>query len=401
MNRPKKAAKQDRGKAAAPPGKKRRHWVWVVLALTVCAGLLFWRQGRAQRLFDEAQAQFKTDPQQAERLLEQSVAAAGGNFPQAQLLRCRALGATSRWDEALGLFSLIEDATQCEQAELLRLAQEAERAGVEALALRALGAADRTGPNEAAVLRRLIRLELKAGSQADVLEQCRRLEPLAPDDPTPWRLEGQILQQRKESLAAVRAYREALRRNPDEQQELAIRVELVGPLIDAGELAAARQEMDRLLAHPAAAEGVRMKDANLLRLEGRTREALAQIDRVLAKSPGLAGALMLRGMLYFDLGRYAEAAADLARVAAAEPNNKEARYKLGQAYLKLNRPAEAEQQLAASQRLTDAEIEILQLQPRLRQNLADRALIERLAKLYDEVGRNEDAERLRRSASNE
>jgi len=394
---PKKAPK----KSVQPPPKKERPWVWLVLALLVCAGLFYWRQGRPRRLFEEARAQFDAHPEQAEPLLEQSVIAAGGNFPAAQLLRCRALGATGRWDEALGLFSLIEDATTCEPRELLRLAQEAERAGVDALALRALAAADRAGPEQAAVLKQRIRLELKNGPQGEVLEQCRRLERIAPDDPFPWQVEGQILQGSKESLAAIRAYREALRRESSEQGKLAIRVELVGPLIESGELAAARQETDGLLAHPAAAEAVRMKDAYLLRLEGLTGEALAQIDRVLAKTPDSAGALMLRGILYFDLGRYAEAAEDLKRVAAAQPYNKEARYKLGQAYLKLNQPAAAAEELAASQSLTEAEIEILELEPRLRQHSGDRELLLRLAKLYEQVGRTADAERLLRSASTE
>lgn len=380
-----------------PQSKKDRLWIWLVIALAACGGMFYWNQGRAERLFHEAQSQLAAHPEQAEKLLEQSVVAAGGQFPAAQLLRCRALGAMGRWDESLGLFSLIDDPASCEPRELLRLAQESQKAGADALTLRALAAADRPGSEQTAVVKLRLSLEFKNGPSREVLELCRRLEQLSADDPYPWVVEAEVLRQHKEPLAAVRAYREALRRKPSERQQLAIRTELAGQLIDSGELAAARQEMDRLLAHPATAEAVRMKDAYLLRLEGRSEQALAEVDRVLADSPDSAAALMLRGILSFDLGRYAAAADDLSQTAKAQPYNKEARYKLGQAYLKLNRSAEAAKELEASRKLTDAEIEILALEPKLRQNRSDLELTDRLAKLYEQVGRTADAERLYRT----
>ena len=381
------------------PTKKKnsRLWLWLLLAAVIVGAIFYWRQGSAQRLFEAAKAEFQANPERAEKLLEQSVIAAGGSYPEAQLLRCRALGATNHWQEALGLFSLIEEPAQCDARELLLLAEEAEHAGVDALALLALSAADRPGPKQAVILKRRIGLELKEGSIGDMLDHCKRLEQLAPEDPFPWQLEGQLMQRRKEPIAAARAFLEALKRKPSERQQLSIRVEMVGQLIEAGDLAAARVEMDSLLGHPATAEAVRLKDAYLLRLEGRLDEALAQADVVLAHSPDPTPALMLRGILQLDLGRYAEAADDLSRAVKLQPYNKEARYKLAQAYLKLDRPNDAAQQLEASQKLTDAEIEILALEPKLRQNRSDPELRDRLAKLYRQVGREDDAERILRS----
>jgi Flp pilus assembly protein TadD len=346
-------------------------------------------------LFDEAQELFPTHPERAEQLLEHSVAAAGGEYPAAQLLRCRALGATGRWDEATGLFSLIEDKSACEPQELVRLAQEAHRAHAETLAEMALDAANRPGPEQAGVLRQLISLQLERASSDAALAYCRQLERVSPADPFPWQAEGRLQQQRKEALAAVHAYREALRRKPGQRQELEIRMELAGLLIDSGDLTEAREEMNRLLANPAAAEAVRMKDAYLLRLEGHPREALAKVQRVLADAPSAAGALMLRGILHLDQGQFALAADDLSEVVAAQPFNKEAHYKLGQAYLKLNRPQEAEQHLETSNRLTDLSLEILALEPHLSRDRASRELVSRLADLYEQVGRTEDARRLR------
>jgi Flp pilus assembly protein TadD len=374
--------------------KKSRRWRWLLLAAVIGAAMFYWRQGNAARLFEAAKAEFQTHPERAEKLLEQSVIAAGGSYPEAQLLRCRALGAMGHWQEALGLFSLIDEPEQCDSRELLLLAEEAERSGIDALALLALGAADRPGPKQAVILKRRIGLELKEGSIGDLLDHCKRLERLDPEDPFPWQLEGQLMRRRKQPIAAVRAYLEALKRKPSELQRLSIRVEMVGQLIEGGDLAAAREEMDWLLGNPATAEAVRMKDAYLLRLEGRLDEALAQTDVVLAHSPDPAPALTLRGILQLDLARYAEAADDLSRVAKLQPYNKEARYKLAQAYLKLDRPDDAAKELKASQKLTEAQIEILALEPKLRQNRSDRELRDRLAKLYRQVGREDDAERL-------
>ena len=380
-------------RSTAPP-KKERLWLWLVLAAAICAVAFYWRQGQARRLFDEAQAEFSSHPERAEMLLERSVAAAGGDFPEAQLLHCRALGAIDRWDAALRAFRQIEKPSRCEPRQLLSLAQEAEQAGVAPLVLMALEAADRKGPEQAAVLKRRILLMLQDGASGEVLELCRRLERLDPDDPFPWEAEGRILQHTKRPLGAVRAFREALKRKPDERQRLAIRLELASQLMDAGELAAARVEIDRLLAHPAAAIAARNKDVYLLRLEGRTAEALDQINRILADAPGWAPAHMMRGILLLDLQRYGEAADDLSRAVAAQPFNREARYKLAQAYARLKQPEKAARELEASRKLTETEIEIQSLESQLRRNRSDGKLADRLVELYEQVGRSQDAERL-------
>jgi Flp pilus assembly protein TadD len=356
--------------------------------------LLFWNRGRPQRLFDEAREVFATHPERAEQLLERCVGAAGGAYPAAELLRCRALGATGRWDEATGLFSLIEDKSACEPRELVRLAREAQASHVEALAEMALLAADRPGPEQAGVLRQLISLHLEREPSEQTLEYCRRLARVAPDDPFPWQIEGRLQQQRKEALAAIEAYREALRRKPMPRQELEIRTDLAGLLIDSGDLAQARKEMNRLSENSAAAKAVRMKDAYLLRLEGHSQAALDKVQAVLADVPSSAGALMLRGILRLDQGQLALAAEDLSAVVTAQPFNKEAHYKLGQAYLKLGRPRQAEQHLETSKRLTELNLKILDLEPQMLHDQANRGLASRLAELYEQVGRTEEARRL-------
>ena len=381
-------------RAGRSRAKTGRAWICLIALLLAGGGLFAWNLGRSKRLFDEAQEVFATHPERAEQLLARSIDAAAGDYPAAQLLRCRALGAAGRWDEATGLFSLIEDKSACEPRELARLAREAQRANADVLAEMALVAANRPGAEQAAVLRQLIAFEFERAPSDEALAYCRELARIAPNDPFPWQAEGRLQQRRKEAIAAIHAYREALRRKPNERNELEIRMALAGLLIDSGELTSAREEMDRLLANPSAAEAVRMKDAYLLRLEGHWQTALAKVQSVLADAPGSAGALMLRGILSFDRGQFAQAAEDLERVVAAQPFNKEAHYKLGQAYLKLDRPKEARAHLQTSNRLTELNLEIMALEARVRENRADRALVSKLAGLYEEVGRGSEARHL-------
>lgn len=357
---------------------------------------MYWRHERPRRLFDEATEIILSRPETAERLLEQSVEAAGGNYPEAQLLRCRALGSMGRWDAALGLFSMIEDKSVCAPTELLLLSQKAHAAGQRQLELMTLVAANRPGSQQAKVLHRLIALELEESSPDEVLEHCGQLAGIAVDDPFPWLVQGRLYRKQKEALASARAYREALRRELNAREQREARAELAGVLMDAGELEEARKEMDRLLIGEQPADDILLKDAYLCRLEGKTEEALRKSERLVAKSPASSAALMLRGILYFDLARFSEAAEDLSRVVAAQPFNKEAHYKLGQAFQKSGRPEQAAAHLNRSAELTQYAVGILALEPVVKSAPHDHASADRLAALYERVGRIADAERLRR-----
>jgi tetratricopeptide (TPR) repeat protein len=370
----------------------------LVLAGIALAGAaaLYWRHERPRRLFDEATEIILSRPETADRLLEQSVEAAGGNYPEAQLLRCRALGSMGRWDEALGLFSMIDDKSVCSPSELLLLAQKAHAAGQRQLELMTLVAANRPGSQQAKVLRQLIALELEESSPDEVLEHCGQLAGIASDDPFPWLVEGRLYRKQKDPLASARAYREALRHELNAREQQETRTELAGALMDAGEIEEARKEMDRLLVGEQLADDILLKDAYLCRLEGKTEEALRKAERLVSKSPASSAALMLRGILYFDLARFSKAAEDLSQVVAAQPFNKEAHYKLGQAFQKSGQPDQAAAHLNRSAELTQYAVEILSLEPLVQSDSADHASAGRLVDLYERVGRMADEERLRR-----
>lgn len=337
----------------------RRRWLrWTAIGLLLVAcGALWWVRTRPTAYYRQAMQVWRDDPAQADVLLERSIGAARGSFPAAQLLRCRVLGSLERWPEALGCFSLIENPAACEQEALLAMAGEAQRAGQHLLTRLALQSADRPGPEQADCLKALLLLERADAQPEKILAYCRKLQALDPADPLAWRTEVALHQSRKQIRAGLDACRRALEQPLDVQSSRELRSELAGMLIDSGELAEARVELDRLLDANAPPEII-LKDSYLLRLEKKPDEALKAVEQAIRLAPSPAAG-MLRGILYVDLGRYREAAADLSAVVAAEPANKEAHYKLSQAYFKLNETEAAQRHLNESQHLTRQAIEAL------------------------------------------
>ena len=331
----------------------------MLVALLAGLGVMALLRTGPADLLRQAQTTWHSDPAVAERILERSIELSGGDFPQAQLLRCRVLGSLGRWTEALGCFSLIREPAGCDQQELIDLAGEARRAGQDLLAGLSLQAANRPGPRQAAALRELILLE-RAETATDSLRQhCQELKSLTPDDAFPWQIEAELYRQQRKVLPAIAAYRQALRLTIAADAAQALRSDLVGLLIDAGDLASARTELQTLLDAGKASPELMLKDAYLLRLEGKPTATLAKVDELLSASPSTA-ARMLRGELYLDLGRHAEAVADLTQVVEEQPSNKEAHYKLSQAYLRLGEREKAQRHLDESQRLTREAVERLE-----------------------------------------
>lgn len=331
-------------------GLKRIRVAGLLLVLAAGAAALALRAGPTDRL-RLAEAALATDPAAADALAARAIEQAGGDFPDAQLLRSRALVALRRGDEALGSFGLIRSPQRCDQQALVDLAAEAQAAGENLLARLALEAANRSGALRAEVLKRLILLGLDASSSDEVLAHCKLLESLRPDDPFAWQTEARLRRARKQALAALPAYRRALQLEHDERTRQVLRGELAGVLLDLGALTEARKIIDDFLGGGDAPPDLLMKHAYLSRLEGRPEEALNAIERVLAEAPSPA-ARMLQGIVQLDAGRFSEAAANFKRVVAEQPRNKEAHYKLSQAYTKLGETEHARMHMEKCQRLT-------------------------------------------------
>jgi len=92
----------------------------------------------------------------------------------------------------------------------------------------------------------------------------------------------------------------------------------------------------------------RVKLGNALARDGQVEAALESYDRVLAKAPENPAALLKRAAARMALERHAEAAADLEKLVGVEPSNSEARVRLGLTQARLGDLAAAAASLGAA-----------------------------------------------------
>ncbi|MFN0056435.1 MAG: tetratricopeptide repeat protein [Planctomycetales bacterium] len=373
-----------------------RRWAILTFALTTTVGGVFLVVSDSpRRLMEQGRLLLGRDPLQAERLLVRSIQAAGGDYPEAQLLHCRALAAQQRWPAAAGGFSLIHRPEQCDPQDLVALARDALQHGVPLLADMCLKAAPTVGPHRADVLRLLLPLHLQEERLREALHDGRELAELAPQDPLPWRVMATAHRMRHEPALAIDDLRQALERSATGLPTDAIRGELVDDLLETGDLAEARRQLDLLLAGADPVPEAHVRNGHLLRLEGRPEDALQAVERALVKRRGYSGALYLRGTLRFDLGQPEQAESDLEAVVRLMPFNGEAHYKLAQILRKLGRETEADEHQRRSREISQAELEIATLKEQLAKDRDNRELASRLAELLEKIGRQDEAERVR------
>ena len=124
-----------------PPRRRRRVVMAAVLGLSVVAAI--WLRPDATLAYWWGKSLAASNPAKAEELFQWSLFARDGHYPAAQLAWATLLAEHGQYSESLGCFAAIEDTSACDLAELLALAQLAERAGVSVLSERVLQAANR------------------------------------------------------------------------------------------------------------------------------------------------------------------------------------------------------------------------------------------------------------------
>lgn len=386
------------------PTSQPHRWAWrtkqlILLVLLLGMGLFglwHWHQ-RPQRLYEAALTVSEYDLIAADRLLEEAITAAGGQFPKAQFLRCQLHARQGMWDEALGGFGDIQHPSSLPPRDLAELAEFAKSSGAFLLAEFALKAARTPGPDLPNVLRQSIRLHLETDHTETALQECRELLELVPNDAIAWQVMGTVFLDRKRPPEAEAAFREALKRTPAVDQQRPMREQLIRALLDQGRAEDARQELDLLRSSGTLSPETKLMDAYVDRLLGHWETAHQTVDWLLAHAPATQlQARMLRGMLWLDQGQPTPAIPDLEYVIARQPFNKEAQHKLAQAYRKLNQPEKALPHAEAAQRLTEYTQELLELEGRLITDPRNKTAHTRLAELYDLLGQPDKANLARR-----
>ena len=175
------------------------------------------------------------------------------------------------------------------------------------------------------------------------LEAINELLKLRPNASRWWYEQAVEYDRADQQTAATTAYRRALQLGlPSENAEDA-RLRLVELFILMGDAEAARSELEKSgpIVRQTARRNVQL--ARLLRMEGKSKEALPMLETALAELGPMPQAIGLRGMLHLDLGQYGQAAADLEFLAQAQPNDEVAHFKLAEAYRHLGQLDRARQ----------------------------------------------------------
>lgn len=376
----------------AKTSSRRIKFKWVgliLLGLGICSYVLFLVSCHqtAVASYTQARSLLDRDPDRCEQLAERAILNAVGNFPEAQLLRSRAFAAMGQWDEALGAWSLIKNPAQCQTDDLTALGEAALGASQWKIADEAFRAAiARKEQSTGRARELLIKLELRFDRKEDALRLCEEWQKFEPTAPLPWIMAGDIHAATMRLGDAVVDYRQALQRSPSAELEQEARSSLAQLLVVIGDHEA-RKEFDRLAAKSPLTGKLQLSYVQLLRMEGRTEEALAEINRYMSQSGNSAEAWKLSGILLLDLDRTKEAVADLQKAVQVNPFDIIAQYKLGEAYRGSGDPKSAQPHLDAAQKMTEAAYRISEVEELLRQDPSNSKLQKELSGLRAILGR--------------
>ena len=335
----------------APPTSRRRVIIAAVLAISFVAAI--WLRPDATLAYWWGKSLSASDPAQAEELFLWSIFARGGRYPAAQLAWAKMLAEQGQLTESLGCFGRIEDASACDPAELLLLAQIAERAHFAVLSERALDAANRPGPQRAEVLKHLVKFKVRSRAWPEARQVAEEMARLNPQDAAPWDIIARIHLVNRDVTRAAADFRTALtlEASPDDADRT--RLELLRLLIRLGDRDEAREHFDKLTTTGQQTPAARLQDAWLCRLEGRQEQALQIAEAVATADLKSPPARLARGVMLLDAGKLDAALSDLEWVVRVSPDDLEARYKLAVALQQAGRTREAAEHM---QRTRDAEV---------------------------------------------
>ncbi len=378
---------------------QRRVLRWLLVAVATIAVAIGWHsiaaRQRAESLYKQGRGLLTTNPVAAERLLEEAVSVAGGDFPAAQVCWARALVRTQRPVEALGCFSLTKRPALADPQDLLGLADDAMQFAVPKLATMALSAIPKDSAARPEAIGRLIGIARQFGQLEQALELADEATQLRPDDFLPWLRTGEIKEQLLDPFGAVTAYEESLKREVPPDQRLAALRSLTRLKITLGEKDAARRCQDEVTSLAATRlPDDRLREASLWRMEGNTEAAWKETLALLEENPQNLTAIELSGTLAMDRSDWPKAESEFRKVIARQPWNKNAHYRLAQALQHLGQANSAAEHFAVNRRLTATSLKILRIR-----SAPDSGSLDQLRELkaaYDEIGQTQMAESIRR-----
>lgn len=355
------------------------------IAITVVLGLgigaWYFLQADPEWLFERA----RRDPLNAERLLRKSIAAASGRYPKAEQQLCLLLAHRGKWDEAVRFYAGL-DRAKCPDEFLIEFGRAALKAAHWDDARDALEEVrQRKSPGCLAALSLLSDLYFQREDGRRMLECLREQARMQPEKPELWRKLLALLRSRHLDTEYEKTLRDALEQNLPDNESRELQFNLVSYLVEKGDSAAARRELERLTKREGQTPRVKFHKAAICRMEGEPREALAILEKVAGEIGNAPAAVHLRALVHFDLGDFAAAAEGFRRELKSDPFNLTAHFKLSEAYAELGRSELARRHNEIAVEIRRKRHRINTLKELSKRHPSDAVVCEELSELYAEL----------------
>ncbi|HET6883873.1 MAG TPA: tetratricopeptide repeat protein [Pirellulales bacterium] len=314
--------------------------------------------------------------------------------PQSALLTGKLLLAENRCDAALEWLEIAKRFPSTEVRALALGGEALYRTGRFTAAGEAWTLAIELSPRNADALRWLGIAYSDLGANHEARRYLQFAAEAAPDDPGPLRLEGLLAKEESAFEDAVTAFRESLRRDPDQTDANLIHLEIAECLYSLGKDEEALKALE--LCEPGS-------DALTIRAYanahlGRTDEALRDCLQAVDMKPKQVKALLLEAKIRFERREHKAALACLEKVVAAEPARVEAWYQLAAVWQRLGRKDEAAEAGRKAAELTQLEERFANLRDKASLEPADVGLRLELGRITRQLHHFTDARRWYRSA---
>lgn len=234
-------------------------------------------------------------------------------------------------------------------------------------------------------LRLAVTIRFDIGRDNEVLNHCKELLKLHPDDVSAYRVTALVHRNHGRWEHLIDATRHAVDLTEGKDGKLCIG--LIEGHIKLGETEAARREVDKLqTAHPGLILRAPVMYADLLLQEGKLDESANILNRWIAQDPGDWEAKLLYGTLLIQNKEFTEAIRLLGEVLAESPAEEKALYQLGQAYARSGDAAKAREYLDRHRAIIDVKVQLYEMEQLAAQQPSNVTVRTELAHTYARIG---------------
>lgn len=374
-----------RGRYSLPKLAARAALILLLIAALAIWGYRLLRPSKQQRLYQSGLEALKANDLGAVQVAIEALSAAHDAEPYVRVLQGAIDLRQGRLSQAVARF--------LKAREDPRVAAIANMLAGDALyrnrqfgdAIDALAQSVQLDPSLTDAHRRLAAVYYDIGATAPAIREMLVVADQAPDDPRPHRMMGLIYKDQEAFPAAVKAYQEALRRDPNLPERNDVLLELAHCQLKAWQHSGFEQTIKMC---PRSADALAMEAEAQFKL-GNSTEARQLAEQALRLQSDHLEALLLKGTLELLAGEAKNAVATLDAAAEHHPFDYRIRYKLSQAYSRLGQTEQADQQAEKAKQLREMRARFADLHAQASVDTGNAELRYQLGVLASQLGRSD------------